>query len=208
MRIALLIDADHWAPTTLYSLVTSAKRHGSVTSAAFGRLENGPYREWMGLYRRLGFELVPGEGKDVADSLLIQRAQTISQERSADEMWVATKDRPLLTRLSDALPEGPRVAVVEDPEARELPPRLRWESVAPVREPLPPNAIELIRTVTRDNLGKEGHAELSRIAERLAGFQPRDYGRESLRDLLRDHSEVFEVRESALGGAVRVRLRN
>lgn len=162
----------------------------------------------MGHYDLEGFDRVEVDApeKNAADDRLIEVATRVATEGLADAIWVASKDKRLLERVAQAVARRLPIRAVEDPEARDLPEDVEWVPIPRRSAPLPPEALRSLKEATVAS-AVCGVAQLSTVRNALVGFDPRDHGRESLRDLLKDLHEDFEVRESPTGGAVTVKVR-
>lgn len=207
-RIALLVDADQWPPTSLFALLEHAQATGSpVHREVFGAFDDA-LKVWVGHTDALRFQRTTAVGRNEADGKLIDRATELATKGAVDSIWIATRDRKLLKAVAERLQREIELVNVEDP-APLAPAGMKVErGFRFTRMPIPRDVIARIRKeIAAAASASDGTVLYSYLAPKLGHISHRDLGRESLLDLIKEFPEEFQVEEGAKGGAVGIRLR-
>lgn len=201
-RLALLVDGENMSSTHAANVLTIARKFGDpAIRRVYGKIEH------IAGWDQEGFRLVPTRpGKNAADLLLTVEAMTLALKDGVDTLVIATSDGDfvyLATQLRELSCTVIGIGLAKAPNAfrtccsRFVP---LSEPAATTTIPLPPIAtkarptlsptkiIPIIRGLLPSSTLCDGWAYLAwvehKLREKIPGFDPADYGHNSLERLI------------------------
>lgn len=205
--LVVLIDADNWTQSTLYSIAQAARVKPGAVLLAFGRFGDPQLSVWRRHFEDLGFTCMATPSDRIADDDLLDAAD-IAVDDGTTEIWIATHDRPLRKRVAARIGSRAIVRAIDDPVARVLPRPLTWLAVDLQAPPLPNEVLErLVAAVRTHARGAEGWAFFSDVNSQLLHgprLEPRDHGYDDMLAVFRARNEQFELDDSTTSTRVRL----
>lgn len=226
--VALLIDGDNAQPTLLEAIVDEVAKYGTVNvRRVYGDWTTPQMNGWKKVLLAHSFQPMQQfrytTGKNATDASMIIDAMDLLYSKNVDIFALVSSDSDY-TRLATRLREADKMVIGigerKTPQALVRAcnlfvytdnladtsastggkPRRRKKATREEEKGLRGMLLRAYEAVESE----DGWAELGSLGNQLheidPSFDPRTYGRQKLIDLIRDHDDLFEVRQERKSG--------